>query len=411
MVQILLIHSRYSKFGGGENYVSSFGKLLEEKGNKVFLFSIDNTESWKNSKEFIFKDNFNINDPNLLRLLIYYLLRFYFHPVLTIKLRKWIQDIKPDVIHIHGNDRYGISVLLAVKDLGIPVVQTLHANDTLCLSRTFKKPDGTFCLHSFSSSCLSQKCMSFSKFFAMVPSYVIRNQLAKRIVDEFFTSNIFLVKRLEINGFKPVFHVPLFVWKNENPIPPESGNIFCPGTLLEEKGFQYLIRAMVYICRCYPCSILHIAGKGPYSEDLKKVTLELGLNNQVVFHGYLDHQELYHQYAKSSLVVFPSLFLEVSPLVILEAMSSGRPVVAGKNSGINELFSEEKIGCLVDPMEPEQIAKAVCSILNDPNLANLMGQNGRQLFERMFSPDVHYQNIITLYQSAVEKSVSDRIKG
>lgn len=402
-MRILLIHSRYTKFGGGENYVSSLRELLEKKGHQVFLFSIDNTDSWKNSKEFIFKDNFNVRDRNPFRLLINYLLRFYFHPVLTVKLRNWIQTIQPDIIHIHANDRYGISVILAVKNLGIPVVQSFHANDAICLSRTFKKSDGSFCIRSFSSSCLSQKCMPLTKFFAMVPSYMLRNLQAKNIVDEFITSNKFLEKRLKTNGFKPVSYLPLFVWKNQDLAPSERENIFSPGTHLEEKGFQYLIRAMVHIHRCYPGSILHIAGKGPYSDELKKLTVELGLNEIVVFHGYLDNQELNHQYAKSSLVVFPSLFLEVSPLVILEAMSSGRPVVAGKNSGINELFSEEKIGYLVDPMEPEQIAKAVCSIFNDPNLANLMCQNGRQLFERMFSPDVHYQNIITLYQSAIGK--------
>jgi glycosyltransferase involved in cell wall biosynthesis len=408
-MRILLVHSRYSKFGGGENYVSSLRELLEQNGNTVFLFSFDNDRHWKNEREFIYQDNFYPGDRNPFRLVFYYIMRFYLNPVLVVRLRKWIKTINPEIIHIHANDRYGISVLLAIKNLGIPIVQSFHANDALCLSNTFKKPDGTLCKKSLGISCLNQNCMPFSKFLAMVPSYIIRNQLTKKNVKGFTTSNKILKERLEKNDFTPVIHLPLFVWDNNNDSNPESGNIFCPGTHLEQKGFQYLIRAMTRIIRCFPESVLHIAGRGPFTDNLVRLASEIGMDNHIIFHGYLETSDISLHYKESSVVVFPSTFLEVSPLVVLDAMASGRPVIGSNISGIEEFFNEEEIGFLVDPTDPEQISRAVCRVLNDINLGKKLGENGRYMFEHKFSPDIHYKNIMSYYQSIQDTFRNDRM--
>lgn len=402
LMRILLIHSRYSKFGGGENYVSALRALLEMYNHNVFLFSFDTEGCWKNLKEYIYKDNFNINDRNPFKILIFYLLRFYIDPILIIRLRRWIKSINPDIIHIHANDKYGISVLLAIRTLQIPVIQTFHANDAICLSQTFKKQDGAFCLNTIRFSCLLKKCVPISKFLAMAPSYSIRNFLAKQTVTTFIAPNKFLKKRLESNGFKNVVYMPIFVWKNDHSIVPDKGYIFSPGTHLAEKGFQFLIRAMQIIRKCQPFATLHISGKGPYSDILKKITEELNVEKSVIFHGFVENDSLRNQYAQSSLVVFPSLFLEVCPLVILEAMASGRPVVASKFSGIDDEIVKSNVGYFVDPMNPGEIADAVCNILNNPMVADIMGQNGHKLFESRYSPDVHYKNVFALYSSIVD---------
>jgi glycosyltransferase involved in cell wall biosynthesis len=409
-MRVLLIHSRYSRLGGGESYVSSLRKLLLQEGNEVFFFSFDNDFQCKNKTEFVYKDHFNVNDHNPFRLLFNYILRFYFNPVLIVKLKKWIKDVNPEIIHIHANDRYGISVLLAVRGMGIPVMQSFHANDAVCLSHTFKKPDGRLCYNSLAFSCINQKCMTFSRFFAMVPSYMVKNQLTKRIVRQYATSNKILKERLENNGFKPVIYIPLFVWDNRYQADPELGTIFCPGSHLEQKGFQYLIKAMEYITQCSPGSKLHIAGAGPYSKELVKLAAETGMQDHIIFHGYLDTADLLIRYRKSSLVVFPSLFLEVSPLVILDAMASGRPIIGSSLSGIDEIFKETELGCLVDPTDPEQIARAACKVLNDKQLALKLGNNGRALFEREFNPDVHYKNLMHCYKSVITDYHEEKFK-
>lgn len=400
-MKIFFIHSRYSHFGGGEQYVSSLRVLLEKNGHSVYLFAFDEETSLKNPDNFIFRDRFSIHERNPLVLWLRYMLRFFFHPLVWIRLRRWIREIEPDIIHIHANDRYGISVLLGIAGLGIPIVQTIHANDSICLSRTFKKSDREFCQDALSLSCLTHKCISADIFFSMAPSYLIRNFLARRIVDRFVAPNKFLKARLESNGFHPVEFMPLFVESHEHYSDRYTGGlIFAPGTHLETKGFQYLIRAMNRIIGCNREAELHISGTGPYSEQLMRLTRDLGLEKKVVFHGYLNKESLDGLYKSSNVVVFPSLFLEVCPLVVLEAMSFGKPVIAGKYSGIDDMLEQDS-GCLVDPGNPSDIAEAVCNILNNPGRAAGMGQNGYRRFNELYSPDGHYRQVISLYQSLV----------
>lgn len=401
-MKIFFIHSRYSPFGGGENYVSSLRHLLENNGHSVYLFSFDDNISLQDSKNFVFRDPFSIHERNPLILSIRYLLRFYFHPLVYFRLRRLISEKNPDIIHIHANDRYGISVLLAVADLGIPILQTIHANDSICLSPTFKRSYQEFCRDTLSLSCLAKGCISCKTFFSMAPSYIIRNFLAKRIIDRFIAPNNFLKKRLESSGFYPVEFMPLFVEehnpRSENNMP---GLIFAPGTLIEMKGFQYLIQAMEQIVKCNRDAKLHIAGKGPYSLPLLQLTKTAGLEEQVIFHGFLNRTSLNELYSAADIVVFPSLFLEVCPLVIMEAMSFGKPIIAGKYSGIEDMLDGDS-GYLIDPKNPSEIGDAACDILKNPDRAAVLGLNAYGRFRETYDASGHYHRITSLYSILIE---------
>ena len=91
----------------------------------------------------IIKDSFDYRNQNPISSFIAYFGRFYFSPHVCIKLRKWIRKINPDIIHIHANDKYAISVLTALMGHKIPVVQSVHAVTTRCMSESSKLPDRT----------------------------------------------------------------------------------------------------------------------------------------------------------------------------------------------------------------------------------------------------------------------------
>ena len=113
-MRILIVHSYYGQFGGGEVYVRSFIDLLRSHGHEIFLFSFTEGREIARDTELILRDAFYDKNQNPGIYFVRYLLRFYIDPWVITRLRRWIRVIRPDVIHIHANDRYGISVLLAL---------------------------------------------------------------------------------------------------------------------------------------------------------------------------------------------------------------------------------------------------------------------------------------------------------
>ena len=126
-MRILIIHSNYGVFGGGEVYVNSLINLLKIHGNEVFLFSFSNNEEYSDDTRLILRDRFYDQEQNPILFFIRYLRRFYIDPKVISQLRHWIRVIRPDLIHVHANDKYGISVLIAVMGFKIPIVQSVHA--------------------------------------------------------------------------------------------------------------------------------------------------------------------------------------------------------------------------------------------------------------------------------------------
>lgn len=88
---------------------------------------------------------------------------------------------------------------------------------------------------------------------------------------------------------------------------------------------------------------------------------------------------------------------EGMPLFILEAMSLGKPVVATSVNGCNEAIADGEIGFLVPPANPEAMAKAIESLLKNPELAKQMGKRGRQRVEEHFSIERHQRVLAEIY--------------
>ena len=105
-------------------------------------------------------------------------------------------------------------------------------------------------------------------------------------------------------------------------------------------------------------------------------------------------------YSSSDVVVLPSLS-ENFPVVALEAMSSGKPVIASRVGGIPELVSNNKNGILVSPGNVEQMVEALLRLLENPSLRNRMGDMGRKIVEEKFD----WKKIGQLYLTEFEKLV------
>jgi glycosyltransferase involved in cell wall biosynthesis len=121
----------------------------------------------------------------------------------------------------------------------------------------------------------------------------------------------------------------------------------------------------------------------------------------VEFVGWLDGPRLDSFYRGARLLVLPSTWFEVSPLVIAEAMSFGLPVVASRIGGIPEMVEDGVTGLLFEPGNVTDLSEKLTRLWHDPALCREMGRAGREKAVREYSTGVYYQRLMTLYQTAM----------
>ena len=126
------------------------------------------------------------------------------------------------------------------------------------------------------------------------------------------------------------------------------------------------------------------------SSDLlfyKNLAKELGLELNVEFRGALYGKNLMDEYGKTSLFIHPSCF-DNFPIVILEAMSCKKPVIATRIGGIPKIIDDGKNGLLVPPKDSEALAKTIIKILENPKLAKKIGKAGYKKIKENITWDV-----------------------
>ena len=167
--------------------------------------------------------------------------------------------------------------------------------------------------------------------------------------------------------------------------------------LAEQKGITYLLQAMPKVIKHFPDIALVIAGEGPLEEDLKKEAELLGINKSVHFIGpRLDIPELLKLF---DLYVLPSLW-EGLPMVLLEAMAAGCPIVATNVGGVPAALRHDKSGVLVPPVDPETLGLQIAKLLDDVNTRKRYSENGIKIFHEKFSAE----NMIQKYEELYNKS-------
>jgi glycosyltransferase involved in cell wall biosynthesis len=165
--------------------------------------------------------------------------------------------------------------------------------------------------------------------------------------------------------------------------------------LSEQKGITYLLEAMPTIVARIPRAVLVIAGEGPLEQDLKAEAERLGLGHHVKFVGpRLDVPELLKVF---DLYVLPSLW-EGLPMVLLEAMAAGCPIVATSVGGVPSAIETGVNGLLVPPQDPAMLAQAVVLALGDESLRRRLALAGKQAFAARFSAETMTRRYERLYR-------------
>ena len=127
----------------------------------------------------------------------------------------------------------------------------------------------------------------------------------------------------------------------------------------QSKGVDYLLRALPLVDRDVT---LDVVGDGPRRGEYERLTRTLGIETRVTFHGYKPKSELAELMRRADLFVLASRF-ENNPVVVLEAMATGLPVVATRVGGVPEVVHDD-VGLLAEPHDPEDLARQIRSALD-----------------------------------------------
>jgi glycosyltransferase involved in cell wall biosynthesis len=148
------------------------------------------------------------------------------------------------------------------------------------------------------------------------------------------------------------------------------------GRLVRAKGFDQMLEAVALLRREGEPTRAVIVGDGPERDGLEALAARLGVQDLVTFAGAVGHDEIRRFYADARIVCVPSL-AEGLPVVLMEAMAVGRPVVATRITGVPELVEDGVSGLLVTPGRPRELAAALRALLTDPAMRERLSEAGR----------------------------------
>jgi glycosyltransferase involved in cell wall biosynthesis len=158
-------------------------------------------------------------------------------------------------------------------------------------------------------------------------------------------------------------------------LPPFEPLLGTLGRLAPQKGACDLLRALPAVLRGHPRAGLVFAGDGPDRAALEAEARALGLEDRVVFLGF--RRDASTVLAALDLFLFPSLW-EGLPQALLEALAAGLPVVAARTVGVVEILRDGENGLLVEPRDPDGLARAALRLLDDRDLAARLAAAGRR---------------------------------
>ncbi|MEA3560217.1 MAG: glycosyltransferase family 4 protein, partial [Candidatus Omnitrophota bacterium] len=174
------------------------------------------------------------------------------------------------------------------------------------------------------------------------------------------------------------------------------GNI---ARLVNVKGQCYLLHAAKEILKVRPKTQFLFVGDGKDRQKLIDLSRKLDITGNVFFIGAL--KEIKPALSIMDIFAFPVIWQEGFGISVLEAMTTGLPVIASDVGGIYTLVKNQKNGLLISPKDIPSLINALLRLLDDKKLAVKMGKEGRQLAAKKFSLDKVVKGITNVYKEVV----------
>ena len=308
--------------------------------------------------------------------------------------------------------RLSPSVHRACHDAGVPTVQTLHNFRLLCTNALFLR-NGQICEDCLGKTpwrgvvrrCYRDSFLASAAVTRMIVSNRRRNSWGQD-VDAFIALTEHSRSKFIAGGLPAdrVFVKPNFVEDSHRPgsAPSSSDVVLYAGRLSKEKGVGTLLSAWAGT-ELRRHGRLVIAGDGPERAALENRALSLGLSSsELSFTGHQPLGELRALMSRARAVVVPSVCYENFPRAVVEAMTSGRPLVVAGLGALAELVQHGRTGLQFSPGDAVALGQALRAILSDDSLADRLGADARAEYLAKYTPERNFEMLMRIYRFAIE---------
>jgi len=284
------------------------------------------------------------------------------------------KGFRPDIIHAHIYEA-GVPAVILGKIFNVPVIITEHFS--------------AFTRQALSNLEIEKAKFAMNRVKLVLPvsEYLQRHIKKHGIHSEFRV----IPNTVDTNLFHPLC--------NESK-KKDKKQLLLVGWLSPNKGISYLLRALRYLQENRDDFVLDIVGDGPKRVEYEQMCTELGLQTKVRFHGVKSKQKVAEFMGRCDFFVLPSLW-ETQSCVLIEAMASGKPIVATEVGGIPEIVNDE-IGILVSPKNWKALAKAIDFMLD--HYQNYSSERIAQYAQERFSYKVIGRQLNEIYRTLVNQA-------
>ncbi|AFY43910.1 glycosyltransferase [Nostoc sp. PCC 7107] len=308
-----------------------------------------------------------------------------FHWDAAINMAKLARKQEVDLIHVHAPFAGSILACIAGKLAGIPVIIHAHLRDPLSNNGFVRS---------------YQKALNWlTSRFCCAAIIAVSEQVKQELIAEGFDERKFHVVYNGTPLHTELKITPEIARQNLN-IPCHVPVVVHVGRLCKSKGQHILLQAAGSLRDRTQKIIYLIIGEdleqnGAYRQYLEDMAFDLKINDFVWFLG--QRFDIPQLLAAADLLVLPS-DAEGLPLVILEAMAAGKPVVATNVGGVQEIVSHQETGLLVPVGNVQLLSEAIDSLIQNPESACTMGCKGLELVQSKFSLEKMQQEIFRIYE-------------
>jgi L-malate glycosyltransferase len=302
------------------------------------------------------------------------------------QVKEHLRDRDIDILHTHRYKENILGALLKKKGYAKQLIQTVHG-----ITEHFSGLD------RFKMDFYTRLNRHFSKKYfdrILTVSYDIENKIKGK-----FNNNQILTihNAIDIENIRPV--------KKPTQIRQELGIdegaiVFgVAGRMAPIKGYDIFLEAASNILKRLPHSVLVLAGDGPLKVGLEKIAENLGITTQVRFTGF--REDITDILGALDIFVISSYY-EGIPMVLLEAMALGRPVVATRVGGIPEVIEDGISGILVASGDAGALSEACQKIASEPNLRRALAEQAPKRISKEFSLEQQVDRILRAYNGVLK---------
>jgi glycosyltransferase involved in cell wall biosynthesis len=384
-MRVLIVNKFARVTGGADQYCLLLAEELRRRGHSVAFLSTQSTANLDRSGRFVPCTVTNESRNHLtLSARAAVARRALWNHTAYVEAKELISEFRPDVVHCHKlYPQLSVAPVVAAARARVPIVQTIHDYEFVSADHT--STDGGW--YDRHETRLSYKALN-------AVTYGLRRGIHRRLVSEWVAVSRFVARTCENRDIGPVTVIENFVLptresQERKGYADRDGVVFV-GRLANEKGVADVLR----LAHDLPGARITIAGAGPLRD---RVEAAAAAEPRLTYVGVLKQADVMELLSQARVSVMPSKWDEPGPLVALEAMAAGTPIVTYDRGGLAEYVAVASAGEVVSA---NALTNAVGALLSDSERWTVASDAALAAASSAHAPDRHVSRLIGVYEAA-----------